>query len=189
MLLAVHNFHSANDSFPRDIVDKEGKPLLSWRVSILPYVEQAELYNKFKLDERWDSPHNKELIKEMPTLFLCPSRTRPEPFTTTYRGFSGPGAMFETGQGIGIASVTDGTSNTIMITESKEAVPWSKPDDLAFDPQAAPSLYGAGSAHPGGFNCGLTDGAVRFIKNSIQVITFRALITRSGGEVIAADAY
>jgi prepilin-type processing-associated H-X9-DG protein len=189
MMLAAHNYHSANNSFPRDTTDKDGKPLLSWRVTILPYVEQAELYNKFKLDEPWDSPHNKELLKEMPPLFVCPSRTRPEPFTTTYRGFSGAGAMLETGQDVAIASITDGTSNTIMITESKDAVPWTKPDDLAFDPQAAPSLYGAGSAHPGGFNCGFADGSVRFIKSSINAIVFRALITRNGGEVIAADQY
>jgi hypothetical protein len=73
IMLAMHNYHSANNSFPRDITDKDGKPLLSWRVAILPYIEQAELYNKFKLDEPWDSPHKKELLKEMPTSFNCPT--------------------------------------------------------------------------------------------------------------------
>ena len=87
IMLAMHNYLSANNSFPRDITDKDGKPLLSWRVAILPYIEQAELYNKFKLDEPWDSPHNKELLKEMPPTFLCPSRAKPGPFTTSYRGF------------------------------------------------------------------------------------------------------
>jgi prepilin-type processing-associated H-X9-DG protein len=125
----------------------------------------------------------------MPPLFVCPSRARPEAFTTTYRGFRGQGALFEPGQNVGFAAITDGTSNTIMICESKEAVPWTKPEDLAFDPAAAPSLYGAGSTHPGGFNCAFADGSVRFIKNSISVMVFRALITRAGGEVIAADAY
>jgi prepilin-type processing-associated H-X9-DG protein len=189
ILLAAHNYHSANNTFPRDITDKDGKPLLSWRVVILPYLEQAELYNKFKLDEPWDSPNNKPLLKEMPPQFLCPSRTRPEPFTTTYRGFSGEGAMFETDKDIGIASVTDGTSNTIMVAEAKEAVPWTKPDDLPFDFKAPASLYGAGSPHPGGFDCGFVDGSVRFIKNSINVRVFQALITRAGGEVIQADAF
>jgi prepilin-type processing-associated H-X9-DG protein len=189
IMLAMHNYLSANNSFPRDITDKDGKPLLSWRVAILPYIEQAELYNKFKLDEPWDSPHNKELLKEMPPTFLCPSRAKPEPFTTSYRGFVGAGAMFETGQDIGIASVTDGTSNTIAVAEASEAVPWSKPADLPFDPQAQPSLYGAGSSHPGGFNCGFADGSVRFIKNSISAVVFQALITRNGGEVNNADAF
>ena len=189
ILLAFHNYVSANNAFPRDYTDKDGKPLLSWRVAILPYLEQGDLYNKFKLDEPWDSPNNKPLLKEMPQVFMCPDRTKAEPFTTTYRGFSGPGAMFETDKNITFADVTDGTSNTIAVAESKDAVPWTKPDDLPFDPQAAPSLFGAGSPHPGGFNCGFADGSVRFIKNSISVIVFKALITRAGGEVIANDAF
>jgi prepilin-type processing-associated H-X9-DG protein len=189
MLLAMHNYHSANNVFPRDITDNDGKPLLSWRVAILPFLEQGELYNKFKLDEPWDSPHNKELLKEMPALFRCPSRSRPDPATTTYRGFSGQGTMFDTEKSITFADVTDGTSNTIAVAEAKDAVPWTKPDDLPFDPQAAPSLFGAGSSHPGGCNCGFADGSVRFIKSSINLQVFKALITRAGGEVIAADSF
>ncbi len=171
------------------ITDKDGKPLLSWRVAILPYLDQQELYNKFKLDEPWDSPNNKPLIKEMPKTFLCPSRRKPEPGTTTYRVFVGKGALFEEGEGTGIQNVTDGTSNTIMVVESKDAVPWTKPDDLKFDMEAKPSLYGAGSPHPGGFNATFADGSVRFLKNSIGLLTWRALITRAGGEVISSDSY
>ena len=111
---------------------------MSWRVALLPYLEQGDLYNKFKLDEPWDSPNNKPLLKEMPQVFLCPDLTKAEPFTTTYRGFSGSGSMFETDRSISFADVTDGTSNTIAVAESKDAVPWTKPDDLPFDPQAAP---------------------------------------------------
>ena len=88
-----------------------------------------------------------------------------------------------------MVSVTDGTSNTIAIVEAKEAVPWSKPGDLPFDPQAAPSLYGAGSPHPGGFNCGFCGGSVRYIANSVNKAVFKALITRNGGEVIRADEF
>jgi prepilin-type processing-associated H-X9-DG protein len=189
IMLAMHNYLSANNFFPHDITDKDGKPLLSWRVAILPYIEQQDLYNRFKLDEPWDSPHNKELLKEMPTTYLCPSRARPEPFTTSYRGFAGAGAIFETSQTVGIQDVTDGTSNTIAVVEANEAVPWSKPEDLPFDQAAKPSLYGAGSSHPRGFNAGFCDGSVRFIKNSISTIVFRALVTRNGGEVIDADAF
>src|SRR5438477_2970944 len=73
--LAMHNYRSANDAFPMPaITDKNGKPLLSWRVAILPFIEQGELYNKFHTDEPWDSPHNKALLKEMPPTYLCPSR-------------------------------------------------------------------------------------------------------------------
>ncbi len=147
MALAMLNYESATGAFPKPaITDKDGKPLLSWRVAILPYIEQQGLYNRFKLDEPWDSPHNKELIKEMPQTYVCPSRANAEPGTTTYRVFVGPGALFEEGKGTNIANITDGTSNTIMISESSESVPWTKPDaELKFDPAAKPSFFGAGS--------------------------------------------
>jgi prepilin-type processing-associated H-X9-DG protein len=190
MALAYHNMHAANDMFPPPaIADKDGKPLLSWRVAILPYVEQQELYKKFKLDEPWDSPHNKALIKEMPPIYLCPSRKDPEAGTTTYRVFVGDGAMFQAGQGTPLQSVTDGTSNTILVAESDEAVPWTKPDDLKFDQDAKPSRNGTGSPHPGGFNAAFGDGAVRFLRNTIDLQVLKALITRAGGEVIAQDAF
>ena len=99
--LAFHNYHCANNAFPRAaITDKRGKPLLSWRVAILPYIGQQALYNKFNLDEPWDSPHNRELLKEMPSTYVCPSRSNAEPFITTYQVFSGKSAMFENGQDI-----------------------------------------------------------------------------------------
>jgi prepilin-type processing-associated H-X9-DG protein len=188
--LAHHNYISANNTFPMAaIADKDGKPLLSWRVAILPYIEQQELYNKFKLDEPWDSPNNKPLIQEMPATYLCPDRKNPEAGTTTYRMFVGTGALSEEGQATGLANITDGTSNTILVVESKDAVTWTKPDDLKFDPEAKPSLFGAGSLHPGGFNALFADGSVHFIKNTIKLEVWKALITRAGGEVIAADQY
>lgn len=189
IMLAWHNYHAANNFFPRDLTDKDGKPLLSWRVAILPYIEQVELYNKFKLDEPWDSPHNKELLKEMPQTYRCPSRVKHDPTTTCYCGFAGIGAILETGQDITLQTITDGTSNTIAVTEAKDGVPWTKPQDLPFDQAAKPSLYGAGSPHPGGFNAGFCDGSVHFIKDAINVLVFKVLITRAGGEVVRADSF
>lgn len=190
MGLALHNSHSANNKFPRQaITDKDGKPLLSWRVAILPYLEQQELYNKFKLDEPWDSEHNKALIQEMPQVYVCPSRLNPEPGTTTYRGFVGNGAFWDAEKAVGLQDITDGTSNTLAIVEAKDAVPWTKPEDLTFDPQKTKFPFGAGSDHPGGFNALFGDGSVRFIKLSVDEAVLRALITRAGGEVIAADGF
>ena len=187
--LAMHNYHDANGHFPRDVVGKDGKRLLSWRVALLPYIEQQALYNKFKLDEPWDSPHNRALINEMPMSLACPSRAL-KPGTTTFRGFEGKGAFFEKDQATGVANITDGTSNTIMVVEASEAVPWTQPDsDLPFDPEAKPSLYGAGSSHPGGFNVVMADGSIRFFKTSISAIVFKALITKAGGEVIQGGAF
>ncbi len=191
MGLAFHNYHSATNMLPAPaITDKDGKPLLSWRVAILPYCEQQALYNKFKLDEPWDSPNNKPLIQEMPNVYLCPSRKNPEAGTTTYQVFVGEGALFDApGAGTGFQTVTDGTSNTIAVVESTDAVTWTKPDDLKFDAKAQPSLFGAGSPHPGGFNALFTDGSVRFIKQTIKLEVWKALLTRNGGEVIDANGY
>ena len=77
LMLALHNYHDAHGHFPTDIRDKDGKPLLSWRVHILPYIEQENLYRQFKLDEPWDSEHNKKLVKSMPKVFAV--RGRPTP--------------------------------------------------------------------------------------------------------------
>jgi hypothetical protein len=188
LVVAIHNYVSANRTFPRAAsTDSNGKPLLSWRVAILPYLEQNELYNKFKLDEPWDSPHNKALLKEMPAVFLCVDRVKPEPFTTSYRVLMGPGAALENDRETSINEFTDGTSNTLLVVESKDAVPWTKPDELKFDPKEAPSLCGAGSPHPGGFNAATADGAVHFLKNTIDRNLFRKLVTRNGGEVVSIE--
>src|SRR5205085_607175 len=95
--LAFHNYADQKDGFPAAaITGPGGKPLLSWRVAILPYIEQQALYQKFKLDEPWDSPHNKELIKYMPTVYACPSRNRDaEPGMTAYRVFAGKDTLLE----------------------------------------------------------------------------------------------
>jgi prepilin-type processing-associated H-X9-DG protein len=187
--LAFHNHLSMTDAFPSNIVDKDGKPLLSWRVAILPFIEQQELYNEFKLDEPWDSPHNKPLMSRIPTTYHCPSNPPTDPTLTNYLGFEGAGAILEKGRKVGIAGCTDGTSNTLAVVESARGVPWTKPEDLPFDPEAKPSLYGALSKHAGGFNALFADGSVRFLKQSIRFLTLKSLITRAGGEVIGPGAF
>ena len=188
--LAMHNHHEVNGAFPpAAITDKDGKPLLSWRVAVLPFIEQNELYNKFKLDEPWDSANNKPLIAEMPRIFLCPSRKNPEAGTTCYCAWTGENTAFDGPNGRGRAAIPDGTSNTLHVVESSTPVIWSKPDDLAFDPQSKLPNFGAGSLHPGGFNTLFADGSVRFLKNTINQIILKALISPAGGEVINADAF
>jgi prepilin-type processing-associated H-X9-DG protein len=188
--LAMHNYVSTNNRFPRAAsVNDNGKPLLSWRVAILPYLEHQELYNRFNLDEPWDSAHNKALVREMPAVYLCPDRVKPESFTTTYQVIVGNGAIFEKDQDVGVVDVTDGTSNTFLVVEAKNAVPWTKPDDMTFDPAAAPSLRGAGSSHPGGFNAAMGDGSVRFIRDTIDLKKFQSMITRNQGEAVTSDDF
>jgi hypothetical protein len=184
LALAMHNYHDAYGAFPPNaIYGKDGKPLLSWRVAILPFIEQDNLYKEFHLDEPWDSAHNKKLLDHMPKTYFMPTQQAGQPpFTTRYLAFTGKGTIFEGTKGIKIQDITDGTSNTIMFVESAKGVPWTKPEDLPFDPKKPlPKL--AGEA-PGTFQAAFCDGSVRSMMQNMKEDLLKALITRNGGEVI-----
>jgi hypothetical protein len=187
--LAAHNHHDATGAFPANLTGRDGKPLLSWRVAILPYLQQEALYRQFRLDEPWDSEHNVRLLAQMPKVYVVPGREREAAEGLTYyQGFAGPGAMFDTAPEVGgvrMAAITDGTSNTLLAVEAAEAVPWTKPADLPFDP--AGPLPRLGGHHRGGFNALLCDGSTRFVPDRINEQTLRALITYNGGEVVSPD--
>jgi RNA polymerase sigma factor (sigma-70 family) len=184
--LAMHNFASKNDGrFPPAAINKGGKPLLSWRVAILPFVEQNDLYQAFHLDEPWDSPHNRLLLKLMPEVYASPVPAKRQPGLTYYQAFVGKGAMFDGDQGTKLDDVPDGTSTTVLIAEAAEPVPWTKPEDLPFDmDRPLPKL---GGLFEGGCHVLMADGSALFVGRTIDAETLRALITRNGGEVINFD--
>jgi prepilin-type processing-associated H-X9-DG protein len=184
--LALHNYHDVNAGFPpAAVVGKKGKPLLSWRVAILPYIDEAELYKKFHLDEPWDSEHNTKVLADnpMPKVFLAPGGTaKAGDKKTHYQVFTGNGAMFDVIEGSKIQSITDGTSNTLMVATAKTPVEWTKPADLEFDPKGDPRdlLLFVNDV----CNVAFADGSVRAMAKKTPVETFRAIITKAGGEVV-----
>jgi hypothetical protein len=184
--LAMLSYESEYHAFPpAALTDKDGKPLLSWRVAILPSLGENALYGQFKLDEPWDSPHNKALLARMPKIYGCPTSLLNDPSQTTYKVFVGPDALFEKDRATKITEATDGLKNTFLVVESNEGVPWTQPQDIPFDPKSGASLSEVGSKHPGGFNALMGDASVRFIKeDSSNPGLLRARITRSGAEVI-----
>ena len=192
--LAMHNYNDANaGNLPAHaIYSADGKtPLLSWRVAILPYIEQEGLYKQFHLDEPWDSEHNKKLIEQMPKVYLLPhAPPAKEPGRTYFQVLVGGGAVWErSAKAPGLPrSFPDGTSNTLMVVEAAEPVIWTKPDDLTYDPKKPLPKLGA---RPGAnyFLAAMGDGSARAFRRAMKEKNLRALITANGGETIESDAF
>jgi serine/threonine protein kinase len=188
--LAAHNFQSATGFFPQHaIFSKDGKPLLSWRVAILPYLQQTTLFSKFKLAEPWDSPHNLALLKYMPLVYMPPEdKPGSVPYTTFYQCFVGTksrvGPAFEPDPAFRLryGGCPDGTPGTLLFVEAGVAVPWTKPEDIPFD--ADKPLPQLGGIFSDGTVAGFLDGSVRFLTRDLDEELVRGLITRNGGELI-----
>jgi hypothetical protein len=182
----MQNYHAVHGTLPPAAVcDKTGRPLLSWRVLMLPYLEEQGLYEQFKMDEPWDSAHNIELLSRIPHIYRpFNGKKTPEPYTTYYQVFVGKGAAFEINRGFDTGKdFPDGTSNTFLMIEGKHAVPWTKPEDLPY--AAKQPLPEIGGVFTAGFTAALADGHVRFfLAKETNPATIRAFITRNGGETI-----
>ena len=189
LALASLNYESANLQLPGMSGDAQGRGQgLSWRVHVLPYLEQNELYERFHLDEPWDSPHNKTLIASMPDLFVSAQAVgKLPPGHSIYLRPTGNGAIATPdGQGIKFSSITDGSSNTILVLEAdvSEAVPWTKPADYVFDPENP--MRGLGEHYPGnGFGVVVCVGSTLTLNaNPEMEETIKAAMTKDGGEIV-----
>ena len=186
--LAMHNYYSTYRHFPPPYtVDKDGKPLHSWRVLLLPYLEQSKLYKKIRLDEPWDSEYNKKFHKTVIKVYqndkdLPPGHTR-------YSVVAGDETAFPAdGKGLSMRKIKDGTSNTVMFVERAKGVCWMEPTDLKFD-----SLFKSDKPlkqlkqRNDAIGTSFCDGSVRFLSKEIDLATLRALLTVDGRELIGSD--
>ena len=185
--LAMHNYEAANGHFPQDITDKNGKAILSWRVHLLPYMEQEKLYKQFDLTKPWDDAANKGLLEKMPDVYKRLGREPKDNGFTYFQTFAavkateGGSPFLVAGVNRKIATITDGTSNTLMVVEAAEAVSWLKPGDLVYDPKKLPKV-----GHDGWMYSGFGDGSVRRMRVP-KAEVLKALITVDGGEVVNFD--
>jgi len=212
--LACHNFHDTYGSFPpAAVIGPDGKPWHSWRVLLLPFLggtEEEAIYKQYDFSQPWDSPRNVALTRKMPSVFRDPVREGPPDTFTDYAAITGIDAIFQpglvtmksaddfpacltAGKKATLASVTDGTSNTIMFATVDPArkIPWTKPEDIVLD-DAFPGIgkpSGIGAVHPteDGHRMALVafaDGSVQAIADSVATDTLRKFLTRGGGEIV-----
>jgi hypothetical protein len=194
--LAFHNYADAYRHLPSPALlggDQKKFPY-SWRVALLPFLEHDALYRQYHFDEPWDGPHNRLLIDQMPALYSVPgadgapsSRTN-----SSYYVFAGDAAALGSPWSPGgknteptLPQITDGLSNTILAVESQGNTPWTKPDDIPFDP--AGPVPAINACWPDGFTALMGDGSVRFFKKTADPNMLKALITRAGGEVVSFE--
>jgi hypothetical protein len=173
----------------------DGRPLLSWRVLLLPFLDEEKLYKQFRLDEAWDSPHNVALLPCRPRIYAprsgrWPCGRRSDPSSTFYQVFVGKKTAFEGSVGLRLeGDLLGGASKTVLVVEAGEAVPWTKPADLSYDPdRPLPPLGGVftgegpfnsfGYRWRSGFHVGFGDGTERFFPADGGQAELHKLLTR-----------
>lgn len=184
--MALHAYHDTYGHFPQNITDAKGKPLLSWRVHLLPFMNGESTYREFKFDEPWNSDHNLKLTEKMPKTFQ-PVRVKPQPGLTYYLGFQGEDTLFRTGKVVGIANIVDGCSNTAMLVEADLPVEWTKPFDLQFD--AKKELPKLGGLFDGSFNMLMADGSARRVKKGFNADLMKFVVQISDGQAVDMDRF
>lgn len=188
--MAMTTYHDTHGHLPPAVVyGPDDRPLLSWRVLILPFVEQQELYDQFKLDEPWDSPHNLEQLPKMPVLFAPTPRLAREvpPHHTIWHVFVGKGTAFEKGLSLRLTEkdFPDGPAYTMLMIEAGPPVPWTKPENLIYEaesplPKLPATLWGL-------CRIGMADGSARHVSPNISEEKLRGAITRNGNEQVDLD--
>jgi hypothetical protein len=186
--VAMHEYHDVHKAFPAQAsYDAQKRPLLSWRVHLLPFLYEKALYDQFKLDEPWDSAHNKALISKMPRVYRSPFIVDAPAGKTSYLVPTGPGLIFDGPKTTKITEITDGTSNTLFLVEAVEsrAVEWTKPEDYAVD-RKKPKV---GLLLPGGVGiiAAFVDGSVHVLPAATRDDVMWLYFNPNDGMPIPAD--
>lgn len=157
---------------PANLADEQGHPLHSWRVLILPFLDQQELYEKYSFDEAWDGPHNRQLAARMPDVYRCPAASFGAP-ATSYSLVTGPGLESDADRSRQTGEIAEavGRNHKILVLENPAAqINWMEPRD------PSPALAEPGSAHSAVIHAGFADGHVRALSTSIARKVFLSLL-------------
>lgn len=172
---------------PAHSADSDGKPLLSWRVHLLPYIGGRDLYRLFRLDQPWDSEHNRALLRYMPEVYRAFGSGAGEG-KTNFLAVVGDDCLFTGASAVPLQRATDGLSNTAAIVEApdRRAVEWTRPEDWRYEgPEVVSAMAGL---RDGGFYVLLGDGAARWISTRNSVEMLDRLFTRSDGQPLQLES-
>jgi prepilin-type processing-associated H-X9-DG protein len=189
--LGLQSYSDAYGCFPPAyLADDNGRPMHSWRVLILPFIEERALYKLYDFSEPWNGPHNRLLARRMPPCYCCGSDGSPGGGTSSYLAVVGAETAWPGNQGATFPMFKDGTSNTVAVVEAAASgINWMEPRDLPFDALSKgvnPAVrLGISSRHGDGANCVFCDGHTDYLLNAATPATLRALATCAGGEVTA----
>jgi hypothetical protein len=181
----MHNYvdDDSQSRFPPAVVLGPGGVPRSWRIELLRYLDEAErsLYERYRVNEPWDSPANKKVLEQMPDAFRSPYED-PKSTNSGYYVLVGPGTVFDSTEGTRLRDITDGMSNTLLIVETKRNIPWTKPEDIPFDPdKPLPEL---GGFVEGSIAALMVDGSVHLFDNATIQDQLKWLIMRNDGHVV-----
>lgn len=166
--LAMHNFESAYGRLPFKPGPSQSDEL-SWRVRVLPFLDQNNLFQQFDLSQPWDSEANRPFSETRLPVFGIVGETN-------QTGLRWVQSDIER-----LADLTDGTSNTIAFIHNAPPVPWAANQPLTHNDAVRMFL----ALKPGEtMIVGMYDGSVRRLSADTPIETFEALLTPAGGEVV-----
>ncbi|MBI3865169.1 MAG: DUF1559 domain-containing protein [Planctomycetia bacterium] len=189
--IALNNYHSTFGTLPPAyIADANGRPMHSWRVLILPYLDRVDLYARYRFDEPWNGPNNSKLHDVIVDPFCCPEdHGRGKSTSTSYAAIVGPETIWPAPDSMKFDDVTDGLADTLLVVEvANSGIHWMEPRDL--DASSMPrkindtSGKGISSRHPGLAVVAYASGHVRRLDERTPATTVEAMMTVRGGEAI-----
>lgn len=175
---------------PPALLDASGKPILSWRVLVLPFMGYGDLYTQFDLNKPWDSPANMNLVRRMPNEFASPnSYDARTTFETNYSLITGAGTLFPPGGSLARSNLD---KNTILLVETMNNTTWSQPGDIDIGRGIRvgnAAMVDIGGLHKGSFTAVTVDKDKLRIPSDVPQAVLDALITPNGGENVQTSTF